>query len=395
MKRRILFVDDEPKVLQGLQRTLRDQTDEWDMTFATSAAEATERLAQKRYDAALLDIKMPGKNGLELLAEIKADARTRDMEVVMLTGLRDQSLKHRALDLGAADLLNKPVLKEDLVARLSNALRMKSYHEKLQAQNSVLEQQVIQSQKMEVVGALAAGMAHDLNNILTLIVGYSHITAFLLPDDSKAREKLKQITRAGDRAGKIVQQILRFGKQTEAPRARCNLGPVVDECLELLRPSLPKGVDIKWEGSETDALIQADATEMYQVLMNLCINAGHAMKHGGVLGISLIDTELDADSIPLDHEEIHSGPYLRLEVSDTGDGMDPATAKHIFEPLFTTKGSQGGTGLGLSVVQRIVKNHGGLVTVESSRGEGTSFFVYLPCSRNSTVSRQAEKKGAN
>ncbi len=378
MKRQILFVDDEPKVLRGLQRILRDQTDVWDMTFASSASEATEQLAQNDYDVALLDVKMPGKNGLELLAGIKADARTRDMEVVMLTGLRDQSLKSQALDLGAADLLNKPVLKEDLVARLNNALRMKSYHEKLQAQNVVLEQQVILSQKMELVGVLAAGMAHDLNNILTLIVGYSEITAFLLPDDSKAREKLKQITRAGDRAGMIVQQILRFGKQTEAPRGRCTLGPVIDECLELLRPALPEGVDIEWEGPETDRLVQADATEMYQVLMNLCINAGHAMKHGGVLKISLIETELDADSIPPDHEEMCPGSFLRLEVSDTGDGMDPATAEHIFEPLFTTRGSQGGTGLGLSVVQRIVKNYGGLVTVESSRGEGTSFFVYLP-----------------
>jgi len=125
MKRRILFVDDEPKVLQGLQRTLRDQTDEWDITFASSATEATERIAQSGYNAALLDVKMPGKNGLELLAEIKADARTRDMEVVRLTGMRDQSLKRRALDLGAADLVNKPVLKEDLVARLNNVLRMR------------------------------------------------------------------------------------------------------------------------------------------------------------------------------------------------------------------------------------------------------------------------------
>ena len=233
------------------------------------------------------------------------------------------------------------------------------------------------------------------NNILTLIVGYSQITAFLLPDDSKAQEKLEQITRAGDRAGKIVKQILRFGKQTEAPRALCDLGSVIDECLELLPSSLPREVEIKWEGPETNRVIRADATQMYQVLMNLCINAGHAMKHGGVLKISLIERELDADAIPPDHEEIRPGLYLRLEVSDTGDGMDPATVEHIFEPLFTTKGSQGGTGLGLSVVQRIVKNYGGLVTVESSLGEGTSFFVYLPCSQNSTVSRQTEKEGAD
>jgi len=128
---------------------------------------------------------------------------------------------------------------------------------------------------------------------------------------------LKQITRAG----MIVQQILRFGKQTEASRAPCNLGPVIDECLELLRPALPEGVAVKWKGPETDALIQADATQMYQVLMDLCIDAGHAMKHGGMLRISLIETELDTDSIPPDHEEIRPGSFLRLEVSDTGDGM--------------------------------------------------------------------------
>ena len=130
-KRAILFVDDEPKVLRGVRRMLRDQVQAWDMAFVSSASEAMERLALKRHDVAVLDVKMPDRDGLELLAEIKAEPRTRDVEVIMLTGLQDQNLKRRALDLGAADLLNKPVLKEDLVARLNSALRAKSYRDEL------------------------------------------------------------------------------------------------------------------------------------------------------------------------------------------------------------------------------------------------------------------------
>jgi signal transduction histidine kinase len=378
MKRRILFVDDEPSVLQSLERTLHDHTDAWDMTFANSAQEALDALAGQPHDVAVLDIKMPGTSGLELLRRLKAGAQTRDIEVVMLTGLTERELKRQALDLGAADLLNKPVPKEDLVARLNSVLRMKAYREELKARNALLEEQLIQSQRMEVVGALAAGIAHDLKNMLTAILGYSELTERILPDETSAHKNVQQIRAAGKRARKLVQQILRFTTGAEAVRQRCHLAGIIDECLTLLRPSIPDTVDIAWDGAETDRLVFADAAQMYQIVMNLCLNAGQAMKHGGVLTVSLTESCVDQNALPPEADG-PPGWYVRLEVADTGIGMDEATKHRIFEPLFTTNRAHGGSGLGLSVVQRIVKQHGGWIAVHSDLGEGTRFSVRLPC----------------
>jgi len=152
VKKRVLFVDDEPNVLSGLRRMLRDKAGEWEMAFAANADEADRLLAERPFDAAVLDVMMPGRSGLELLAEMKASPATRDVEVVILTGLQDRALKRRALDLGAADLLNKPVEKEDIIARLNSVLAMKSFREELQAKNAALEEELVRSQKMELVG---------------------------------------------------------------------------------------------------------------------------------------------------------------------------------------------------------------------------------------------------
>lgn len=156
---------------------------------------------------------------------------------------------------------------------------------------------------------------------------------------------------------------------------------MIDGCLELLRFYIPGGIVVKWDGPLTSRFIRADVNQMYQMLMNLCVNAAHAMENGGELKISLTETELDADSVPpgCEEDEICPGLYVRLEVSDTGAGIDQATLERIFEPLLIAKEFQEGIGLGLPVVQRIIKNHGGLITIESTSGEKTTFVVHLPC----------------
>jgi signal transduction histidine kinase len=386
MKKRILFVDDEPWVLNGLRRMLKEQAEAWDMNFTASAKQAAKLLAEADYDVLVLDIKMPDKNGLDLLSELKSDPRTRDTEVVVLTALNEHGLKRKALDLGATDLLNKPVHKEDLTARLNSVLRTKSYRDELKAHNAALEQQLIRSQKMEIIGALAAGVAHDLNNILTAINGYSEMATLNLPPGSPIREDLAQIKVAGARATRMVQQLLKLSRPTEALRTMCDLGAVIDEVLDLLRGSISKGITIQWEGPQCSRLVQADPTQMYQVIMNLCINALQAMKPGGVLTISLCECQPSADSESPGQES----PCVKLQISDTGHGMDAATLDHIFEPGFTTKASEGGTGLGLFVVQRIIRTHGGRITVESKPGEGTTFCVYLPCEDDDKVAGKSD-----
>ncbi len=378
MKKKILFVDDAPRVLESLQVALQDQADKWDMTYTTNTDYATELLAQKQYDAVVLDIKMPGKNGLEMLTEIKADDRTRDIEVIMLTGLQDQNLKRQSLALGATDLLNKPIYKEELIARLNSVLNIKSYRDELQAQNALLERQLLQSQKMELIGILTSGVVHYLNGILSAIMMDSDF-AQSLTDNPEVQENLKSIKDTSQLARQLLKQIHGFSRQTEAEYQLCNLGSIVDGCLELLRFYIPGWITIKWDGPQTDRFVQADETKMYQMLMNLCINAALAMgEENGVLRISLTETKLNADTVPFAYE-IRPGPYVKLEISDTAARMEQTALERIFEPLSITAGIQEEIGLGLPVAQRIARNHGGLITVESTPGKENAFIVYLPC----------------
>jgi CheY-like chemotaxis protein len=377
MKRRILFVDDEPRVLRGLQRILYRRTDVWDMAFAKSAAEATKLLAREPYDVVVLDINMPGRNGFELLVEIKANPRTRDTEVIVLTGLQDHSLKHEALDLGASDLLSKPVQREELVARVNGALRMKSYQDELRAQNTLLEQRLIQSQKMEVVGMLATGVMHDLNNIFTIILGYSDRVSRHLGNDSPTLEDLKLITSTIDHAQKIAQQILRFAQRAEAPRVMCSLGDVVDDVSGLLKASVPKGVNINVTRARTLPQIQADPTQMYQLLMNLCMNATKAIGERGLLTISLGAQELNEDLL-LTPGDIPPGIYAKLEVASTNGEEEQTIEEHIFDPTSAIGESQKETDIGLSVAHWIARDHAGLMTIKSGSGDGKAFSVYLP-----------------
>jgi len=378
MKRRILFVDDEPNVLSGLRRLLHDQRDVWDMSFASSADEALRMIAERPPDVIVTDVNMPGKSGLELLAELKGAPPTQEIGVAVLTGLKEKDLKRRALELGATDLLDKPVHKDDLIARLNNMLRMKSYREELQAKNAALEKELARSQKMELVGVLASGVVHDVNNILTIIMGYSELAMHHLDDQPSVRRDIEWIATATERAGSVLQQILTLSAGREASRQLMELGAVIDVSLQLLKPSMPSGVEVQWDGPQTDLLIRADSTQMYQLIMNLCLNASQAMSAGGVLKIDLTKTDLEPDSLP-SVQQVRPGTYLKLDVSDTGEGMDQIVLDRLFDPLFTTKSLRGGTGLGLFVVQKIAKDHGGLITVQSTPGKGASFFVYLPC----------------
>jgi two-component system, cell cycle sensor histidine kinase and response regulator CckA len=268
------------------------------------------------------------------------------------------------------------VNREDLVARLQSALRIKAYHDELGARNAALEQALVESHKMRLVGVLAAGVVHDLNNILAVIVGYSDLTALLACNDPELLDTVGHIRGAGERARKILRQILDLSRRTQPSRRECRLGDVVDECLDLLRASVLKGITTHWTKPEEEAAVFADATQLYQMLMNLCVNAGQAMEGSGDLTITVSDsiqwpTPQDGD----DH-----GPAVCLEVADTGPGMEPAVLDRLFEPLFTTRCDKGGNGIGLMVVQHIVRNHGGQIAVDSHLGRGTTFRVYLPTS---------------
>jgi PAS domain S-box-containing protein len=255
-----------------------------------------------------------------------------------------------------------------------------------------LESQLQQAQKMEAIGVLAGGIAHDFNNILTAINGYAELAREKLTGESKAANYLDEVLRAGDRATELVKQILTFSRQTVQDVAPIELQPLIKEAVKLLRASIPSYIEIRLNISPSCGAVLANPTQIHQIVMNLCTNAYHAMREtGGGLGISLEELVIsDKDVHPLLAPS--PGNYVRLTVSDTGHGMDKATAERIFEPYFTTKKPGEGTGMGLSLVHGIVKSYGGHISVYSEPGKGTTFHVYIPKVDSAPVKETAAQK---
>ena len=247
-----------------------------------------------------------------------------------------------------------------------------------EGEKAYLLEQLHQAQKMEAIGTLAGGIAHDFNNILTAVSGFAELANLDLPEDSRAKYNVQGAIKASQRAKNLVQQILAFSRQGRQERKPLNIQPIIKEALKFLRASLPATIEIREHMEEDRGTIEADPTQVYQVLMNLCTNAAHAMdENGGVLEVSLSKVDIPARG-PAASRRIEPGPYVRLRVSDTGQGMRPEILKKIFDPYFTTKGVGKGTGLGLAVVHGIVKSYGGGITVSSEVGKGSTFDIYFP-----------------
>jgi len=247
-----------------------------------------------------------------------------------------------------------------------------------EAHRLALETQLRESQKMEAIGTLAGGVAHDFNNLLAAILGNLALAREDVGEPHPAQESLAEIGRASLRARQLVQQILTFSRRQTQEMQRQPFTPLVQEALGLMRSLLPAGVRLEVRLSPSDLPVLADATQLQQVLMNLCTNAWQAMEgRSGDITVLLRDVRLDAAQALL-LGDLPSGAYACLSVADNGPGMDPDTQRRIFEPFFTTKAPGAGTGLGLAVVHGIVKAHRGAIAVDSRPGEGARFDVYVP-----------------
>jgi PAS domain S-box-containing protein len=256
--------------------------------------------------------------------------------------------------------------------------------------NASLQEQLQQAQKMEAIGTLAGGIAHDFNNILTVVLGYGELASFDLAEGSQPKQNLDLSMAAAHRAKELVQQILSFSRQAKQERRHLDIRPIVKESLKFLRASLPSTIAIEQEIQDNLKSIEADPTQIHQVLINLCTNAAHAMEpHGGVLKVSIDTVDIDAESAKPE-ETMSEGSYVRLSISDTGQGIPKEILQAIFEPYFTTKDVGKGTGLGLSVVHGIMKSYGGTVTVHSEPGKGSLFEAYFPASEKTSDSSLTE-----
>jgi len=252
--------------------------------------------------------------------------------------------------------------------------------------------QLEKAQKMEAIGTLAGGIAHDFNNILSSIFGYTQLAEMTINTPDKAKQHISQIVKGAQRASGLVQQILTFSRQTEYKKQPLKLYLVVKESIKLLRSSIPTTIEIRMD-ILSKKMVDADPTQMHQVIMNLCTNAYHSMmKTGGILAVSLETVHEIAASHNPEGKPV-TGPQLCLTVRDTGHGMDEQTLSKAFDPYFTTKEMGRGTGFGLALVHAIVDEHHGLIHAESTLGQGSVFYIYLPVAirdENSTGPEHAE-----
>ncbi|MGM0595646.1 MAG: transporter substrate-binding domain-containing protein [Myxococcota bacterium] len=257
---------------------------------------------------------------------------------------------------------------------ISDKLKANEERKKLQAQ-------LLQAQKMEAIGQLAGGVAHDYNNMLSVIIGYTELSLENLPEENPLHDNLKEILTASKRSVRITRQLLAFArKQTINPKT-LNLNEVVEGMLKMLRRLIGEDIKITWQPGSGLGKVKIDPMQVDQILANLCINARDAISGVGEITIATSNIELD-EQFCLEHNEVIPGHYVKLAVQDNGCGMDQETQDNIFLPFYTTKELNKGTGLGLSTVYGIVKQNNGYIYVESEPGKGASFNVYLPHSQS-------------
>ena len=255
---------------------------------------------------------------------------------------------------------------------IANAVR----REVLEQDKERLEASLHQARRMETIGALTSGIAHNFNNIVGAILGFAEMAHAHVKAGSRPANSLGEIRRAGERARDLVDQILTFGRRGAMRRERICVKELIAETRTLLEASLPRHISLMIHETSETTIVAAEPAQLQQVILNVCNNAAQAMDEAGTIEITLEARETES-AMRMGHDDLAAGRYTIISIVDTGRGMDEATRERIFEPFFTTR--RGGNGLGLATVREIVRQHGGAVSVQSSLGAGTRFDIWLPC----------------
>jgi two-component system cell cycle sensor histidine kinase/response regulator CckA len=360
----VLVVDDEEQNRSLLRDPLEARG--YEIAEAENGLQALQKIAARPPDVILLDLMMPKMDGFEVCRRLKKDPKTAHIPILMVTALSERGDRLMGIQAGANDFLNKPIDIQDVILRVGNAVYAKHLHDQL------LEQ-FIQAQKMEVLGQLASGVAHDFNNIIAVIMGYGNLIMAELGADSPLRKYAEQIRHATERATGLTRQLLAFSRKQMVQPVVLDLNAVVKDLDEILRRLIGENIEMMIVPGKQIGRIKADAGHVGQVLMNLAVNARDAMPVGGQLTIATHNVTLDEN-----HPGAIPGDYVMLSVSDTGAGMTDEVKARLFEPFFTTKPLGKGTGLGLAICQTIVQQSGGHIGVDSEVGKGTTFKIYFP-----------------
>jgi signal transduction histidine kinase len=366
----ILHLEDDPKDAALVKSALEREGIACETTCVDNHDDFVAALEYGGIDMVFSDFSMPAFDGLS--ATKIAHARWPELPVILVSGTLGEERAIDALKSGATDY----VLKERLV-RLAPAVRRAMHDVKERSERKQLEAQLVEAQKMEVLGQLAGGVAHDFNNILAVIMGYTDILIADLAPENPLRDHAEQIRNASRQAAGLTRQLLVFSRKQIIQPVVLDLNEVVKDLNQMLRRIINENIEMTVHPGKEIGRIKADAGYVGQVLMNLVVNARDAMPEGGKLSIATSNVTLD-ETYAGAHADVTPGDYVLLSVSDTGMGMTDEVKAHLFEAFFTTKLVGKGTGLGLATCQTIVKQCGGHIGVYSEPGLGATFKIYFP-----------------
>lgn len=374
---RILTLEDDPGDAALIRRYLGRLAPRAEVRWARTREDFVRELDAFAPQLVLSDYRLPAFDGLSALAIVRE--RSPDTPFILISGTIGEEMAVEALKCGATDYVLKDRLERlDLV--LTRALKERREREdrlKAEAALAQSQAQLLQSQKMEAMGRLSGGVAHDFNNILTAITGYSELALLNPKLDESLRPDLKEIFNAAFRAAALTKQLLAFSRrQAFAPRI-LDLNRELSELDRMLQRIIGGNIKLAFAADRSLLRVRADADQLGQAVMNLVVNARDAMPKGGTITLRTENVSLDAAALR-EQPGLSPGPYVRLSVEDAGEGMDPETMSRMFEPFFTTKARDKGTGLGLSTVYGIVKQSNGFIEAESRPGVGSVFRVNLP-----------------
>ena len=384
---KVLLIEDNRGDARLIREILSEAT--WrlfEIEVAERLSEGLETLSAATFDVVLLDLSLPDSSGLETLTGIQANAP--QTPVVVLTGLDDDMLAIEAVRRGAQDFLVKGHINAEL---LSRAIRYSIERKNAEKEKDHLRLRLAQAEKMEALGTLAGGVAHDLNNVLTGLITYPELLLMKMEENNPFREYIKKIKTSGEKATSIVQDLLTLARRGVSVAKVVNIDNIVQEYLispeyEKLKLFHPE-VRIKTSFENNLLNILGSPIHLFQTVMNLVSNAAESMPDGGEISISTKNIYIDSPS--RDYDGLKEGDYAVLTVSDAGIGMTSEDMERIFEPFYTKKVmGRSGTGLGLAVVWGTIKDHNGHIDIKSSVGKGTTFTLYFPATREELKKKQ-------
>lgn len=370
---KILAIDDSAVNLLVIKGAVEKHLPNAMLETARSGEEGIEKAGLWQPDTILMDLQMPGMNGYEAIKQLKSNPLTAYIPIIMITAIDvSSSDRIRALDTGADAFLQKPITHLELIAHIKVMLRIKRAEERLR-----------HSQKLEAIGLLAGGVAHDFNNILTVIRGYSTMLLMQSKPDSPQHEALQMISDSAKRAEDLTQSLLAFSRKQDVAPAKGEFCSLVSGFEKFIKRLIGNNITLQFICDQQSIPASFDRSMIEQMLMNLAINARDAMPDGGRLTIATADLTLSDEEA--DTNNLKPGRYIRLTVADTGCGIPKELLPRIFDPFFTTKEVGKGSGLGLSMVYGIVQQHHGSISVDSAIGTGTTFTVFLPVNEELTT----------